>query len=134
MVRAMDAPDGFAALEGARYVLLTTYRRSGAGVPTPFGALFRQGKVYCFTDARSGKVKRIRRQPRVEVAPCTQRGAPTGPSLPGQARVLEGAEADEFAAAFHDLWRRQWGLVWRIGSLIEQLRGTRRVVIEVAPA
>jgi len=107
--RAMAAPDGFAALEGARYVLLTSYRRSGAGVPTPFGALFREGKVYCFIDARSGKVKRIRRQPRVEVAPCTQRGAPTGPSVAGQARVLEGAEADELAAAFDDLRRRQWG-------------------------
>jgi hypothetical protein len=48
--------------------------------------------------------------------------------------VLLGAEADELATAFDDLWRRQWGILWRIGSLIERLLGIRRVVIEVAPA
>ena len=94
------------ALESARYVLLTTFRRNGVGVPTPFGALHRDGKVFCFTDARSGKVKRIRREHRVEVAPCTQRGALLAPAVSGRARILEGAEATEIAAAFDELWVR----------------------------
>lgn len=124
-------PAASPALESARYVLLTTFRRNGVGVPTPFGALHRDGKVFCFTFARSGKVKRIRREPRVEVAPCTQRGALLAPAVPGRARILEGAEAAEIAAAFDELWVRQFGLMWRIGKAIERLRRMRRVAIEI---
>ena len=125
--------DGFAALEGARYVRLTSYRRNGTAVHTPFGPMFRDGKVYCFTNAASGKVKRVRREPKVELAPCTRRGETTGPSVEGRARVLAGAEGEALAAAFQEHWLRQYGLIWRIGRFVERLRGTRRVVIEVAP-
>lgn len=118
-------------LATARYVLLTTFRRSGVGVPTPFGALHRDGKLYCFTDARSGKVKRIRREPRVEVAPCTQRGAPLAPAVSGRARILEGAEAAEIASAFDELWTRQFGIMWRVGKAIERLRRMERAAIEI---
>lgn len=118
-------------LATARYVLLTTFRRSGAGVATPFGALHRDGKLYCFTDARSGKVKRVRREPRVEVAPCTQRGAPLAPAQSGRARILEGAEAAEIASAFDELWTRQFGIMWRVGKAIERLRRMERAAIEI---
>ena len=124
-------PAASPALESARYVLLTTFRRNGVGVPTPFGALHRDGKVFCFTDARSGKVKRIRREPRVEIAPCTQRGALLAPAVSGRARILEGAEAAEIAVAFDELWTRQFGLIWRIGKAIERLRQMPRVAIEI---
>jgi PPOX class probable F420-dependent enzyme len=45
------------------------------------------------------KVKRIRRNPHVEIAPCTARGRPTGPSIPAVARQLEGDEARVAARA-----------------------------------
>lgn len=93
--------------------------------------MHRDGRLFCFTDARSGKVKRIRREPRVEVAPCTQRGAPLAAAVPGRARILEGAEAAEIAAAFDALWTRQFGVMWRIGKAIERLRNMHRVAIEI---
>ncbi len=127
----MSVTTGGASLAGARYVLLTTFRRSGAPVATPFGALHRAGALYCFTDARSGKVKRIRREPRVEVAPCTQRGEPLAPLVPGLARILVGPEAAAIGAAFNELWTRQFGLMWRIGKAIERLRGMKRAAIEI---
>lgn len=120
-------------LRNSRYVLLTTSRRDGSAVATPFGALHLDGKIYCYTMARSGKVKRIRREPHVEVAPCTQRGAPTGAAVPARARVLKGADAERIASAFNALWTRQFGLLWWVGSRIERLRGLRRAVIEIFP-
>ena len=123
-----------AALEGARYVLLTTYRRDGRAVPTPVGPLLRDGKVYVYTPANSGKAKRVRRTARVQVAPCTQRGEPTGPTLEGRARVLAGAEAEELLAAFRRAWRRQYGPLYGLMALVERLRGVERCVIEVTPA
>ncbi|GIH13383.1 hypothetical protein Raf01_15550 [Rugosimonospora africana] len=50
------------------------------------------GRWYGYTPARSWKVGRIRRNPRVEVAPSTFEGTPTGPWRSGWARVLSGRE------------------------------------------
>ena len=123
-----------AALEGARYVLLTTYRRDGRAVPTPVGPLVRDGKVYVYTPASSGKAKRVRRTARVQVAPCTQRGEPTGPALDGRARVLAGAEAEAMQEAFRRVWRQQYGPLYGLMALVERLRGIERCVIEITSA
>ena len=45
------------------------------------------------------KVKRIRNEPRIELAPCTPRGRPTGPAVPATARRLDGEEARRAARA-----------------------------------
>ena len=123
-----------AALEGTRYVLLTTYRRDGRAVPTPVGPLVRDGKVYVYTPASSGKAKRVRRTARVRVAPCTQRGEPTGPALDGRAWVLAGAEAAAMQEAFRRAWRQQYGPLYGLMALVERLRGIERCVIEITPA
>ena len=59
----------FEYLEGHRYARLTTYRKSGEPVPIPvwFAVVrYADDRLYIFTDARSGKAKRIRNDPRVE--------------------------------------------------------------------
>ena len=76
----------------------------------------------------------MRRTPRVELAACTRRGDPTGPSLGGQARLLAGAEAETMRAEFRRLWRRQYGPAYYLMALVERLRGVDRCVIEVTPA
>jgi PPOX class probable F420-dependent enzyme len=82
-------PGAFAALESARFLSLTTYRRSGAPVATPMGPIVRDGKLYFFTPVQSGKVRRLRNNPQVEVAPCTRSGKVTGPAVAGLALLLE---------------------------------------------
>ena len=126
--------DPFAQLREARYVLLTTYRRDGTPMPTPVGPIVQDGKVYAYTPANSGKAKRVRRTARVEVAPCTRRGEPTGPPIGGHARVLGGPEAAAMNAQFGRLWRRQYGPLYFVMALVERLRGVERCVIEVTPA
>jgi uncharacterized protein len=90
---------GFEALRGHKYALLTTFRRSGDPVPTPvwFG-VDRDGRAYFHSEARLGKVKRIRNDPHVRLAPCNLRGRPVGPAAEGRARVL-GPEDDDRAEA-----------------------------------
>ena len=86
---------GFEHLRGHKYALLTTFRRSGEAVPTPvwFG-LGDDGRVYVRSETEVGKVKRIRRDARVLLAPCTVRGRPRGPAAEGRARVLPAEESD----------------------------------------
>jgi uncharacterized protein len=101
---------GFALLRGHKYCLLVSYRRSGEAVPTPvwFG-MDSSGRLYVRTEAQAGKVKRVRANGRVLVAPASARGKPLGPLAQGTARVLaqEDQERAEHAVqANYGLGRR----------------------------
>jgi PPOX class probable F420-dependent enzyme len=91
--------DSFDRFKGEWAVLLTTYRRDGTPVGTPVSIAV-QGEVAFVRSPGTGwKVKRMRNNPRVEIAPCTIRGHPTGPSRSAWARRLEGDEARVAARA-----------------------------------
>ncbi len=101
---------GFDHLHGHKYALLVTYKRSGEGVPTPvwFG-VDEAGRLYARTGKLAAKVKRIRANPRVRIAPCTLRGSPKGPYAEGTARVCDPAEhehAERVIQANYSLGRK----------------------------
>jgi PPOX class probable F420-dependent enzyme len=50
------------------------------------------GALYVRSERSSGKVKRLRRDGRLLIAPCTARGQPLGPPFEASARVLAGEE------------------------------------------
>jgi hypothetical protein len=68
--------------------LLVTYRRDGTPVPTPVWAAAADGRLYVRSERASGKVKRLRNDRRLLVAPCTVRGKPLGMPLEATAKVL----------------------------------------------
>jgi PPOX class probable F420-dependent enzyme len=72
--------------------LLVSYRRDGTPVPTPVWAAPAGGALYVRSERGSGKVKRLRRDARVLLAPCTARGRPLGPPLEASAEVLGPGE------------------------------------------
>jgi uncharacterized protein len=76
--------------------LLVTYRRDGTPVPTPVWAAEAGGRLYVRTERTAGKVKRLRRDSRMLVAPCTVRGKPLGPPFEATARMLP-SEAESHA-------------------------------------
>jgi uncharacterized protein len=80
-------------------VLLTSYRRDGTPVGTPVSLAVQGDRGFVRSPGTAWKVKRIRRDPRVEIAPCTVRGRPTGPPLAATARRLDGDEARHAARA-----------------------------------
>jgi uncharacterized protein len=81
----------------AKRALLVTYRRDGTPVPTPVWAAEADGALYVRSERASGKVKRLRRDPRMLVAPCTARGAPLGPPFEASGRVLASEEEEAVA-------------------------------------
>jgi uncharacterized protein len=84
---------GVAAIRGAKRSLLVTFKRDGTPVPTPAWAAECNGRLYVRTERAAGKVKRLRRDPRMLVAPCTVNGHPLGAPFEASARVL--ADDDE---------------------------------------
>lgn len=94
--RRTASPDAVPRRGGPRghgTFLVVTFRGNGVPVPTPLSCAMSDGRLYASTAPDSGKVKRIRRDPRVLVAPSTVRGRPLGPQVEAVAQVLDGSEA-----------------------------------------
>lgn len=90
---AMETTGPFDRFKKQKTVALTTFRRSGAGVLTPVNIVVAGDRAYFRTYDAAGKVKRLRRNPEVELAPSTFRGKPAGPSMRARARLLSEAES-----------------------------------------
>jgi PPOX class probable F420-dependent enzyme len=86
----MDNP--FAPLAPYEFVLLTTFRKNGVGVPTAMWFAYEHGKLYMVTGRSTGKLKRIRTTSRVLVAPCDWMGKVLGPQVEVYARELPVAQ------------------------------------------
>jgi len=93
---------GLAGFAGQKYLNLETFKKSGDGVKTPvwFAAEpstdldSTAAKLYVYTIGVSGKVKRIRNNPRVKVAPCDMRGGLKGNWVSARAEIVTGADAE----------------------------------------
>lgn len=88
-------------VRSAKYISLTTFKRNGDAVSTPVwiapalsGEPFRPGELCFVSELDTWKVKRIRRNPRVEVRECDIRGtvAPDAQVYAGEARLLTSPE------------------------------------------
>lgn len=123
-------PDAFAQFASAKYISLETFRKTGAGVRTPvwFAAdPAAPESFYVYSEADAGKVKRIRNNSHVRVAPCDIRGNLRGAWVDGQARVVDGMEADKG----QDLLRHKYGWMKRMGDFFSRLMGHRQVLLQI---
>jgi uncharacterized protein len=121
--------DDFTALVGSEFALLVTFRRSGDPMPTPVWFGLNDGSLYVESLADAGKVKRLRHDRRVRVAPCTVRGKPKGPFADGVGRILAPAEEEEAEFALD----RHYGLRRRPYVRLGTRLGVRSVYLELTP-
>ncbi len=129
-------PDAIGQFAKARYLNLETFRKTGVGVCTP--VWFAQDSsadsstdgssvFYIYSAPDAGKVKRIRNNPRVRVAPCDMRGNLRGAWVDAHARICDGPEA----AHGQDLLRRKYGWIKIAGDCVSRLRGRTQPVIAI---
>ena len=123
---------GFDHLRGHKYCLLVTYKRNGHAVPTAVWFGLRDGRVFIRTEAEVAKVKRIRNDPHVRLAPCDARGKPLGAPAEGRARVLDHPSPEESEA--ESALKANYGLGRRVYERVDAVLGAALVYIEVAPA
>ena len=91
----MERPEALSRFEGEKVISLETYRKNGEPVRTPVWFLEENGILYVHTDDRTGKVKRIRRNPKVRVAPSHFRGKPKTEYVEARAELETGPEPVE---------------------------------------
>lgn len=116
------------------FVSLTTFRRNGVGVPTPVWIARDGDALVVTTPAGSGKVKRLRRDPTVELRPCSRRGAveDDAPTVTALADIVEGEAA---MRRLDELFTAKYSLEYRLFRGIERLlrRGSpERVMLRIS--
>ena len=108
-----------------KYVLLTTFRKNGVPVASPVWIVALANGVAGFTtDEVSGKVKRIRNNPKITLQPCSVKGMPKVGSavVDATGEVLLGGDAQPI----RDGVNRKYSLVTKLFVVGEVWRKVRR--------
>jgi uncharacterized protein len=116
-------------LAGEKYINLETYRRNGRGVRTPVWFVESSSGdssiLYVRTSDDTGKYKRIRNNPSVQIAPCDIRGSIKGKWVKGEARI---ASEEEKLKAFKML-EKKYGMMYKMTRMFRS--GKNYVVIAI---
>jgi PPOX class probable F420-dependent enzyme len=110
---------------------LATFRKDGRQVNTPVWVVGLDQRLYVNTERESAKVRRIRNNPRVKLAPCTMSGKVTGDWRDGTARQIDDAVT---VGKVNALIRAKYGfqvtVLQRVFALFSA-RARNRVTLEV---
>lgn len=118
----------FDQLYRQKYLNIETFRKSGSGVKTPVWFVQDGDTFFVRTVANSGKVKRIRNDGQVNIAPCKVDGTPLGDWHPAIAREITDGATEKKVDQLLD---KKYGLLKRMLALASMLQGRKYAVIEV---
>lgn len=127
--KATQRVDPFAPLREHNYVNLTTFRKSGVPVTTPVWMALDGNKGYVVTAKSSGKVKRLRNNPAVQIAPSTRMGKALGAAIDAKIRIL----TQEEAVAAQRAISQKYGWQYQFFNLMWRLRKIETVFLKVLP-
>lgn len=119
-----------------KYLNLTSYKRDGTGVTTPLWFVIENGRVLVRTDAQSGKVKRVRRNPTVTIVPCSATGRMHGEPMPARAEVLPQSDVAHVDQLIARKYRVDRVLILPVYRAMARLRGaleTDGVALAITP-
>jgi PPOX class probable F420-dependent enzyme len=112
-----------------QYLNIETFRKSGEGVKTPVWFVENNGKIFITTLNESGKVKRIRRNPMVNVAPCKVGGEVLGTWKKAEAVIIEDiARIQEI----DKLLNKKYGLMKKLFELGGSRNKQKTIAIEIS--
>ena len=105
------------------FLSLETFRKNGIGVKTPIWFAQEGDTSYLWTVGDPGKIKRIRNNPRVNIAPCKRFGEVTGEWVAAQASVDDSAASVRHVES---LLSQKLGFGYAVFRLIDQVRDWQR--------
>lgn len=109
------------------YIRLETFRKNGQAVPTPVWFVVDDDMLYVRSYANSGKVKRMRNNSYVKIAPSDALGNPHGVTIKGTAVRVDGDKEIKISQLLYrkyglkkmsfDLWGAIKQLDWAVFAI-----------------
>jgi len=111
-----------------KYLNLETFRKSGVGVRTPVWFVQDGDVLFVRTVTNSGKVKRIRNNSHVNIAPCKMDGTLLADWFQAEAHEVSDQEID---LKVDRLLGKKYGLMKRIFTLAGNRDGRKNTILEL---
>ena len=118
----------YPAFNKQKYLNLETFRKSGVGVKTPVWFVQEGEVLYVRTIADSYKVKRIRNNPQVNIAPCKMDGKLLGDWAQADAREVFGEDIDRKVDRLLD---KKYGLMKKLFTMAGGREGRINTILEL---
>ena len=127
-----DKPD-LNQFKNQEFLSLETFRKNGIGVKTTVWFAQEGDTLYIWTVGDSGKIKRIRNNPQVKIAPCKRFGKVIGEWMAAQASVDDSVAA---VLQVEALLIQKLGFQFAVFRLMDRLRdrwkGSHRVCVKIS--
>ena len=106
--------------EKQQYLNIESFRKNGQGVKTPVWFVEDEEALHVWTQADSGKARRIRRDGTIRVAPSTGSGEPVGEWVSAQAKTDESPEAIKNVTK---MMKKKYGIMFSVFGFVGRMRG-----------
>lgn len=113
----------FSRFRKEEFLSLETYRKNGETIKSPMWFAQDNDALYLWTMADTSKVKRIRNNPHVNIAPCKRMGEVTGEWMTAHATI---DDSPLMVAQVEAMLLKKVGLFFRIFRLIDAIRDRQK--------
>lgn len=117
-----------AQFDNKKYLNLETTRKNGQIIKTPVWFSKDGDTLLVWTDANSGKVKRIRRDGKVRVVPSTASGEPLGEWVNATAVLDPSPQAVEYLSV---RFKKKYGMMFSAFNLFGRVRGSKNTTLRI---
>ncbi|MFB5611904.1 MAG: PPOX class F420-dependent oxidoreductase [Nitrosarchaeum sp.] len=102
-----------------KYLSLETYKKNNLPVQTPVWFVVHKDTIHIVTREKTGKIKRLKNNNNVQIAPCTFNGKITGKAATGKA-VFSPLEDVQMVL---NLRRKKYGVMEIIARFVSRKKG-----------
>ena len=113
----------FSRFRKEEFLSLETYRKNGETIKSPMWFAQDNDALYLWTMADTSKVKRIRNNPHVNIAPCKRMGEVTGEWMTAHATI---DDSPILVAQVEAMLLKKIGLFFRIFRFIDAIRDRQK--------
>lgn len=125
----MSELTSFMGLDRNPFIALTTYRKNGTPVMTPVWFVQQGDRLFVWTAADSGKAKRLKKNPHVQLGPSSHSGKLRGAIQAGLAQFAPKEKYPALKKAF----QAKYGWQEKLFSLLWKIQGHPHTYIEIFP-
>ena len=120
-INQLKKDDPIKYLQNFKYMQVVTFKRNGTGVPTAVWFAIVNKNIYFHTLSYRWKVKRLKRNSKIEIRPCTMMNKIIGKGFSGKAEKISSRDKELIQLIEKD-FRKKFPIKQRLFRFNDRLR------------